>query len=162
MNTIGVVMSFKSILISSLLVAFLPVVILFVGEFLVAKSVNLAGAIVGLVVFVALQGYVVFQGISGCVSLDKEMLHVRSGFYSASWPNRMLQVVSEEQADMANSTRVNGVAMYGIRAGWFRVASRDIFVLATTDERLCLAQDAKVLVCLDREVVEQLRPTLEG
>lgn len=162
MNTIGVVMSFKSMLVSSLLVALLPVVILFVGEFLIARSVSAAGAIVGLVVFAALQGYVVFQGISGRVSIDKEMLHVRSGFYSASWPNKRLQVVSEEQADLAKSTRVNGVAMYGIRAGWFRVASRDIFVLATSDERLCLSQDSKVLVCLDRKVVEQLRPTLEG
>ncbi|MCY1362599.1 hypothetical protein D9M69_493240 [compost metagenome] len=91
------------------------------------------------------------------MSLENEKLKVRSGFYSATWPSKELQIVNEEAVGLANSIRVNGVAMYGLRAGWFRVAAKDIFVLATTDERLCLAQGSKVVVCLDREVVERLK-----
>ncbi|BAN47508.1 hypothetical protein [Metapseudomonas resinovorans] len=161
MEPISVVMSVRSLLISSLLVAVLPGVVLVMSEWLSSKTLSPQMLLLSAAIYGVLQAFVVFQGVSGRVSLDRGVLQVRSGFYSASWPSAGLRVVEERQSPVPG-LRINGVAMFGIRAGWFLVDGRDAFVLTTTDERLCLARNAKVVVCLDRHVVERLWPFLDG
>ncbi len=160
MNSISVVMSLKSIFINSLLVAIIPVVLLFWGEWSITRSVSSKGMVLGLMLFLALQGYVLFQCMSGEVSVENGVMRVRSGFYSTSWPSAGVQLVNESQAALPELTRVNGVALYGLRAGWFRGAARDVFMLTLTNQRACLAKDSEVFVCLDKDVIERLKPNL--
>ncbi|MCY1377699.1 hypothetical protein D9M69_652850 [compost metagenome] len=155
-------MSVRSLLISSLLVAVLPGVVLVMSEWLSSKALSPQMLLLSAAVYGVLQVFVVFQGVSGRVSLERGVLQVRSGFYSASWPSVGLQVVEERQGGPTPGLRINGVAMFGLKAGWFNVDGRNAFVLTTTDERLCLARNSKVVVCLDRRVVERLRPFLDG
>ncbi|MCY1362600.1 hypothetical protein D9M69_493250 [compost metagenome] len=51
MSSINVVMSFKSILVSSLLIAILPATILILSELLLTKSVSSTGLWVSIVLF---------------------------------------------------------------------------------------------------------------
>lgn len=162
MESIDVTLGRRALLINSLLMAVLTPALMVIGEWWLTGTVSWEVLLIGAGTFVIFQVFVLFQGRNGRVTLENGRLSVQAGFYNASWRTEGLQIVSPELAGLATGIRINGVAMYGLRAGWYRSHGKGFFVLAKTDERLCLVRGSEVLVCLDRVVVERLRPVLMG
>lgn len=156
MDVVTVSLGFKSMLLNSLLIAVLPVAVMLGADLLISKSISLKSVLVGGVLYALLQGYLVFQA-GGEVYVDKGVLHVRSGFYSASWPIEGLKVQPIGREAMESSVRLNGIATYGFRAGWFRLEGRKVFFLTTGERKACLQKKGTTVLCVDSDVAASLK-----
>ncbi|WP_271103578.1 hypothetical protein [Pseudomonas tohonis] len=156
MDVVTVSLGFKSMLLNSLLIAVLPVAVMLGADLLISKSISLKSVLVGGVLYALLQGYLVFQA-GGKVYVDKGVLHVRSGFYSASWPIEGLKVQPIGREAMESSVRLNGIATYGFRAGWFRLEGRKVFFLTTGERKACLQKKGTTVLCVDSDVAASLK-----
>ncbi|WP_165667121.1 PH domain-containing protein [Metapseudomonas otitidis] len=156
MDVVTVSLSFKSMLLNSLLIAVLPVAVMLGADLLISKCISLKSVLVGGVLYTLLQGYLVFQA-GGEVYVDEGALHVRSGFYSASWPVEGLRVLPANKEALESSVRLNGIATYGFRAGWFRLEGRKVFFLTTGERKACIEQKGATVLCVDSDVAASLK-----
>ncbi|MDU9414064.1 hypothetical protein [Pseudomonas sp. zfem005] len=156
MDMVTVSLGFKSMLLNSLLIAVLPVAVMLGADLLISKSLSLKSVLVGGVLYALLQGYLVFQA-GGKVYVNKGVLHVRSGFYSASWPIEGLKVQTIDREAMDRSVRLNGIATYGFRAGWFRLEGRKVFFLTTGERKACIQEKGTTVLCVDSDVAASLK-----
>jgi hypothetical protein len=155
MEMITVSLSYKEIVLNSLLIAVLPVAFLLGVEYLATKRCSGAGLLLGAAIYLSLQDWLLFQ-TKGKVFVENGALHVQSGFYKAQWPLKGLSISAVDAAAMGGGLRVNGTAMYALRVGWFAFAGDRVFFLTTTDPTACVEREGRVVLCLDQDVVGQL------
>ncbi|EHQ53108.1 hypothetical protein ECTPHS_10486 [Ectothiorhodospira sp. PHS-1] len=161
METVSVTLDLRALIVNGVLIAGLPALALLVVAFFFSAGQGRALAVFALVVFCGLLAFVLFQGGYGRLIVDGERLAVRAGFYGASWPLSDLEWVEDTQSLLNGSVRVNGVAMYGYRAGWFRKGNQRIFLLATSADPVCFIVDGTAL-CLDRGAAASLPSLFDG
>ena len=155
MDVVTVSLSFKSMLLNSLLIAVLPVAVMLGADLLISKSISLKSVLVGAFSTRCCRG--TWSSGRGKVYVDEGALHVRSGFYSASWPVEGLKVLPADREALESSVRLNGIATYGFRAGWFRLEGRKVFFLTTGERKACIQQKGAAVLCVDSDVAASLK-----
>jgi hypothetical protein len=155
MELITVSLGYREMMLNSLLIAVLPMALLLGVEYMATKRFSGAGLMLAAAVFVLLQGWLLFQA-RGKVFVENGALHVQSGFYKAEWPLKGLSVSAVKPSLMGSGVRVNGTAMYGLRVGWFQFGGDRVFFLTTSDHAACVEREGKVVVCLDRDVIDRV------
>lgn len=161
METVSVTLGLRALIVNSVLIAGLPALALLVLAFFFPAGQGRALAVFALVVFCGLLAFVLFQGCYGRLIVDGERLAVRAGLYGASWRLSGVERVDDAHSLLNGSLRVNGVAMYGYRAGWFRKGTQRIFLLTTSADPLCFIVDGNAL-CLDRGAIASLPSRFDG
>lgn len=155
MDMITVGLDYKAIALNSLLIAVLPVALTLGLEYWATKRISSAGLLFSAAIFLLLEGGLLYQSKGKVFTQDGE-LHVQSGFYKAAWPLAGLTLSTMDTATMGDGVRVNGIATYGLRTGWFQFAGSRVFVFTTRGQTACIQRDGEVLLCLDQDVVAQV------
>lgn len=162
MATINVTLDPLSLAINALLIAIIPAIFPIAIAQLATGAVGRPLAIISASLLLGLSGFVLFQGLYGRIIVENDVITVKAGFYSSTWGRNDLAAAEKALEASKPIYRHNGVAMYNYRAGWYGNANSEVFMLTTTDSKVCIRSSEGKTLCLDQGVVDKLRNLLSN